>query len=160
MLFEGCCEDRPRPCHQLTSSSPHLHSRTTLESKLRAFHKPTNTQTLAHSHTHSRLPAHLPAARGDQTGTRCLAQGHTQMGTQAHTQEWRQQIASKVIDRTLWEGTAPVQLQSLLSLGEISHGQSELQPWRNLLETCDVMLFPVLAIQLRRPQNSLPIEND
>lgn len=81
VLFEGCWEDRPRPCHQRTSSSPQLHSRTTLESKLRAFHKPTNTQTLAHAHTHSRLPAHLPAARGDQTGMRCLAQGHTQMDT-------------------------------------------------------------------------------
>lgn len=52
----------------------------------------------SHKHprrSHTRSPAHLPAARGDRTGTRRDA--HTS------TQERRQQIASKVIDRTLWE---------------------------------------------------------
>lgn len=84
------------------------------------------------------------------------------MDTQAqtHTQEWQQQIASKVIDGTLWDVTAPVQLQSLLSLAEFSHGQSELEPWRNLLETCDVMPLSVSAKQPRRPQNSLPVDSD
>lgn len=47
------------------------------------------------------------------------------------------QIASKVIDKTAREGAAPVQLQSLLSPQEISHGHSELAPPRGPLETSE-----------------------
>lgn len=85
---------------------------------------------------------------------------HKQRRTHTHTQEWQQQIASKVIDGTLWDVTAPVQLQSLLSLAEFSHGQSELEPRRNLLETRGVTPLSVSAKQPRRPQNSLPVVSD
>lgn len=55
------------------------------------------------------------------------------------------QIASKVIDRTPRDGGEPVQLQSLLSPQEISHGQSELERWRSPLETCERVLHSIFA---------------
>lgn len=52
---------------------------------------------------------------------------------------------SKVIERTPREGGEPVQLQSLLSPQEISHGQSELEPQRGPLGTCETTLYSDFA---------------
>lgn len=70
------------PCHQRTSSSPR--SRTSLA----ASHTPKR------SHSHSKVAAHLPAARGEAL-SRTGGEGG---GAQMDTQEWRQQIVSKVRD--------------------------------------------------------------
>lgn len=93
---------------------------------------------LTHSHCRSQLTAHLPAARGAANrDTQSLKETHTdghKKNPSTHTHKWKQHIASKVIDRALWVATVPVQLQSLLSLREICHGQSEselqrISPW-------------------------------
>lgn len=88
----------------------------------------------------TRIPSHTVST----TSASCQRgpSGEEPPRTGMHTRLERQ-IASKVIDRTPREGGEPVQLQSLRSLQEISHGQSELELRRG--ETWEMMLHSVLA---------------
>lgn len=66
-------------------------------------------------------------------------------GEAPHRTGMERQIASKVIDKTAREGAVPVQLQSLLSSQEISHGQSELAPQRGPLGASETLSNSVFA---------------
>lgn len=133
-LFEGCCDDRPRPCRRHTASSQQLYSGPGQHSTVGAFHNPTNTLTLSLTVNSTSASCQRGPEQGHAVSQRDTHRWTQKIQAHTHTHKWKQHIASKVIDRALWVATVPVQLQSLLSLREICHGQSEselqrISPW-------------------------------
>lgn len=85
VLFEGCCDDRPRLSHNSTTSSSWLHSGPMLQSTLGAFYNPTDTPTHSHTHTVAHGYQHICQLPGGSEWGPSLAETHTDRHIHTHT---------------------------------------------------------------------------